>query len=230
MKIWNTTGGCKVIQILAGRSNVFLVTEGIHNILIDTSIGMTWKLLKIHLNKLNIKHIDYLILTHSHLDHVANAFRIKEKYQAKVIIHKNEAYYLVSGKNHIPGGTSAFTRGLIKAVGFLASLIKNKPCSYDILVESFLDLKEIAGINAFVLHTPGHSPGSVSVIIDNEIALVGDSMIGSWGVFPPFADDVQELLESWRKLLDTNCMLFIPSHGTENSRELVEKEYNKKIV
>jgi glyoxylase-like metal-dependent hydrolase (beta-lactamase superfamily II) len=58
---------------------------------------------------------------------------------------------------------------------------------------------------------------------------VGDAMFGVfwWSVFPPFADDVPIMIRSWGKLLNTGSKLFLPGHGTENSRELLEKQYNK---
>jgi flavorubredoxin len=37
MKTWQTKSGYKVIQVLAGRSNVFLLTNGEQNILVDTA-------------------------------------------------------------------------------------------------------------------------------------------------------------------------------------------------
>lgn len=46
-------------------------------------------------------------------------------------------------------------------------------------------------------------------------------------IFPPFADDIQGLLKSWKKLLETNCSVFLPGHGREIKRELVEKEIKK---
>ncbi|HEX2394833.1 MAG TPA: MBL fold metallo-hydrolase [Bacteroidales bacterium] len=224
MKIWNTRSGYDLIQVLAGRSNVFLLTDRQNNILIDTSIRLAWNKLDRRLKNLGIENIDYLILTHSHFDHAANAFSIREKYRAKVIIQANEAQFLTSGINHIPAGTGNFTRTLMNMAGYIAPLMRNKPCNYDILIESGYDLKP-AGFNAYVMYTPGHSPGSSSLIIDDEIALVGDCMIGSFKstVFPPFADDIHETFESWRKLLETKCTLFIPSHGKEIKRERVEK-------
>lgn len=37
------------------------------------------------------------------------------------------------------------------------------------------------------------------------------------------------MIKSWQKLLETNCTMFIPSHGTADSRELVQCGYNKRI-
>jgi len=69
----------------------------------------------------------------------------------------------------------------------------------------------------------------MSLIVDDEIAIVGDAMFGIFpnSIFPPFADNVPVMIKSWRKLLDTKCMLFLPAHGTKNSRRLVDGECNR---
>jgi len=51
-----------------------------------------------------------------------------------------------------------------------------------------------------------------------------------WSVYPPFANDPLELLESWGKLLHTMCKVFIPSHGSANQKSLVEKDFNRRIA
>jgi len=62
------------------------------------------------------------------------------------------------------------------------------------------------------------------------MAFVGDTMFGIFpgSVFPPFAEDPRQLINSWGQLLDTGCSLFLPSHGSANTRELVQKEYHKR--
>ena len=71
----------------------------------------------------------------------------------------------------------------------------------------------------------------MSVIIDNEIALVGDTMFGVFKgfVFLPYAEDVKKVIHSCGILFETGCTLFIPSHGSAKSRILVQKDYNKRI-
>ena len=231
MKKWETKNGYKIIQVLSGRSNVYLLTNGKTNILIDTSPKYKWNKLENNLNKLNINHIEYLILTHTHFDHAANAFTIRDKYHVEVIVHKNEAQYLTSGENTIPKGTNFLTKKLVNL--FAENYLKRvnyQPCQYDILVGDSFDLNEF-GFNAYIMHTPGHSEGSMSVILEDEIAIVGDAMFGifKWSVFPPYASDTNQMINSWGKLLDTNCSIFIPSHGWENKRSLVENNYNKRL-
>jgi glyoxylase-like metal-dependent hydrolase (beta-lactamase superfamily II) len=231
MKKWTTKHGYQIIQILSGRSNVFLLTNGKTKFLIDTSVSRLWQKLQKRLDKAGVSNIDYLILTHAHFDHAANANKIKATYRASVLVQKSEADYLAKGDHIIPQGTTLLTRPLVNLAGrrFLKR-VRYEPCQYDILVDNLLDLNDL-GINACIMHTPGHTSGSISVIVDDEIAIVGDTMFGVFGgsVFPPFAENVLQMIQSWGKLLQTNCKVFIPSHGTANSRSLVEKDYVKRV-
>lgn len=231
MKKWKTKNGYEIIQILSGRSNVFLLSDGKINILIDTSVSRLWPKLQEQLNKLGINTVDYLILTHAHFDHAANAKRIKEKFNSLVFIHKHEESYLSRGDNILPGGTTFLTVFIVNLLGKrLFHRFKYEPCSPDILVDAEYNLKEF-GFNAYLLHTPGHTRGSMSLIVDDEIAIVGDTMFGvfRWSVFPPYAEDKDTMIKSWGKLLATKCSMFLPSHGTENSELLVQKDYNKRV-
>lgn len=231
MKSWNTKSGYRIIRVLSGRSNVFLLTNGTKNILIDTGPKFMGNRLQRRLCRLNINQIDYLILTHSHFDHTGNVRTIKEKYKARVIIHKDEASCLASGEVIIPLGTNFVTRTLVNLFSKrFAHKLKCKSCPYDLLTDTKNNFKD-DGFNAYIMHTPGHSPGSVSVIVDDEIALVGDAMFGvfKWSVFPPYALDANVMIQSWGRLLETKCSVFLPSHGSANSRQLVQKDYNRRI-
>jgi hydroxyacylglutathione hydrolase len=230
-KSWTTRDGEKIYRVLGGRSNVFLLSNGMKNLLVDTGAQFMRNSLIEHLRQLKIHQIDYLVLTHSHFDHAANAAFVKDWYDAKVIIHKNESHYLESGENMVPAGTGPFSRLIVR---FIASRWMKKmdyePCMPDILVDEKLDLEQM-GFNAYLLHTPGHTPGSMSLVVNHEIAFVGDAMVGPFPnkVYPPFALDTNEVIKSWGKLLETGCRWFLPSHGSANSRELLEKEYRKRI-
>lgn len=229
MKSWTTSGGYKILKILSGRSNVFLLRNRQSVILIDTSAGFMWNALQRNLDRTGIDRIDLLILTHSHFDHAANANKIKEKYNAQVIIHDSEAGYLLSGTNILPAGTNPVIAFIVRVFARqFISFARYQPCKADLTVESYYDLSGY-GFNAFLMHTPGHTKGSLSLIIDNEIAIVGDTMFGvfPWTIFPPFASDPEQMVKSWEKLLDTKCKLFLPSHGSANKRSLVEKDLIK---
>jgi glyoxylase-like metal-dependent hydrolase (beta-lactamase superfamily II) len=230
MKVWKTKGGSSIIRVLSGRSNVFLFSDKGKNILIDTGTNSGWKKLNSRLVRLGITKLDFLILTHTHFDHAENAGKLRKDFGAKVIVNKEEVLYLETGNNSLPDGTNFFTHFLVKILApALSYKLRYEPCKADIIVEKELDLNA-NGINCYIIHTPGHSPGSQSIIIDNEIALVGDAMFGVFpgSVFPPFADNADIMINSWKRLLETGCSLFLPSHGTANNASLLKAEYLKK--
>jgi hydroxyacylglutathione hydrolase len=232
MRIHVTKSGYDVIQILEGRSNSFLLTNGKNNILVDTGPAFMRKILEKRLKTLKISHLDLLILTHTHFDHSANTARIREKYKPLVIVHKNEAPLLAAGKNIIPKGTNRVTRIIVNLLPKqIVSQLRYKPCQYDLTTDTVFDLHDF-GFNAKIMHTPGHTTGSMSVIIDDEIALVGDTMFGVFkgSAFPPFADDVKQMLISWGRLLETGCTLFLPSHGSALNRIVVQKDFEKRTA
>ena len=200
------------------------------NILVDTGPASHWKKLDGKLQELGIERLDALILTHAHYDHAGNAARLQEKYEAKVIAHIAEGPFLARGENYALGGTNALARLLVAVLGKrFARRARYEPCRPNLQVDPSFDLREF-GFNAHALHTPGHTAGSLSVIVDNEIALVGDAMFGIFpgSVFPPFAEDPGQLIASWGRLLATKCRLFLPAHGSANSRRLVQKDYEKR--
>ncbi|MEZ5104072.1 MAG: MBL fold metallo-hydrolase [Draconibacterium sp.] len=230
MKIWKTKNGFKVIKILSGRSNVFLVTNGKKNILVDTSPTRKWSKLDRNLKSFNVSKIDLLILTHTHYDHVENAFRVKKNYGVQVFVHQEEEYFIRTGKNKFPSGTNLFTRFLVRTLGaMLSNKFNFSPCQPDVIIDSVFSLKKY-GLNAYLLPTPGHSAGSISLIVDNEIAIVGDALFGVFknSVFPPFADDIKTLVKSWGKLLETDCSLYLPAHGSVKTKEEVQQEFNRR--
>jgi hydroxyacylglutathione hydrolase len=232
MKSWTTKKGTQIYQTSGGRSNTFLISYNNNNILIDTGTKVSW-------HKLSKKLDDYistndsltcLILTHVHFDHAGNSARIREKYNTKLIVHESEANFLASGINSATRGALPVTKFFYNLIGGekLLRKIKFKSSDYDITVQDKYDLKKF-GLDAYIIHTPGHSIGSVSIIIDNEIAVVGDTMFGVFkgSVFPPWALDSPLMINSWKKLLDTGCTIFLPGHGTGNSRKLLLDQYNK---
>ena len=220
-----TVSGTEIRLLVGGRSNVFMVSNTQIKILVDTGPAFSGKQLLNTLEKLEIKSIDYLLLTHTHFDHAANAYKLKDKFGLKIVVHETEAGYLLSGDSPLPAGTNAFTSWLVDNFGgWTNKRVRYPSCKADIIIKKDSEFS-FTGIDAKIIHTPGHSAGSMCVIIDNEIALAGDSLIGVFpgNCFPPFADDVTELMRSWEKLLSTDCSLFLPSHGNARTRRMLEQ-------
>ncbi len=227
MKTWVTKNGVQLIPLLYGRSNVFLIVSGNVNILVDTSISLFHKSLLRKLKHLKITKIDYLVLTHTHFDHAGNAQLIKEKFQSKIIVHQSERANIETGTNRIPVAKNRFLNHVIKSnSSIFTKEASYKPCDADITFDEEFRFSE-SDVKGYLLHTPGHSLGSISFILDDEIAVVGDAMFGFFkkSIFPPFVEDIPEMVKSWGKLLQTGATLFFSGHGKFKTKTQVEKDY-----
>lgn len=233
MKHWKTKNSQTITRILSGRCNCYLVSHEGKHLLIDTGRKNRWPHLIEHLNQLGVcsGSLVAIVLTHSHFDHAENVAKVKETFpQAAIIIHKNEGDYLKRGDNPIPQGTRLFSKLIITLLAhtFVLRRIRYRPANYDMLVDDTYDLQPL-GFPGYLLHTPGHSPGSLSVIVDNEVAIVGDTLFGVFpgSAYPPYAENPKIMIQSWKKLLATGCSLFLPGHGRERSNALLQAEYKK---
>lgn len=228
MRTWKTKKGNKIFQVLSGRSNSYLIITDRYNILFDTGKASAYKKLRRNISILNPKNksIDFLILTHTHFDHCQNAAQIKIENNCKIIMSKNENNYVEIGYTPVPQGTMLFSK-IIYTLGIRLGIkrFSYKPFIPDILVDDEFEFSKDE-LDLRIIETPGHSSGSISIIIDNEIAIVGDTLFGVYpnSIFPPFADNLAELKESWQKLLKTNCDTFLPGHGKEIKLKLLKKK------
>ena len=89
-----------------------------------------------------------------------------------------------------------------------------------------LDLREY-GIPGRAHHTPGHSPGSVSVLLDSGEAFVGDLAMNKFPLrrsagLPIFADDTVQVIDSWRLLLRNGATTVYPAHGKPFPATIIE--------
>ena len=117
---------------------------------------------------------------------------------------------------------------------FLNILIKKvsiKPCKVDIIIEEDdYSLSEF-GIKGKIVFTPGHSPGSISVVLNSGDAFVGDLAMNGLPLtlgpnLPIFAEDMSVLENSWRKLIDLGVKKIYPAHG----RPFLAKKMIKKLA
>lgn len=226
MFMWVTNTNTIIRLIRIGITNCYLVDKKDVTILIDTGQKSKSGKLKSSLYRfLGDRNLDYVILTHAHYDHAENALMLKKLYSPKILVHKNEAGFLENGFMKLPKGTNV-TANFISASGnkFASWIGKYDAITPDIKVTENYKLENTEGIE--IIHTPGHTLGSISIIVDNEIALVGDTLFGIFpnSVLPPFADDKIELYKSWNKLMETSCKIFLPAHGKAIKRKVFEKK------
>lgn len=225
-----TSGGITIHTVLSGRSNAYVIVCKQQAIVVDTGKKSTYKLLKKNIHDIlpATTALDFLVLTHTHFDHCQAARAIANDFACKIYASSQAITHVKNGYTPIPAGTNAFS-SMIATIG--QGIGKKKfgytPFTIDFPVDA--DHTSVINNEIQIIRTPGHSQDCISVIIENEIAIVGDAMFGIFpkSVFPPFADDKIQLVKSWKKLLDTHCRLFLPGHGKPISRERLLIQYEK---
>jgi glyoxylase-like metal-dependent hydrolase (beta-lactamase superfamily II) len=138
-----------------------------------------------------------------------------------------EAESLAKGYTKAPRGTNYLT----DFISFLGSkfpkILSYQAVKADITVKDSYTIPEAEEIQLFL--SPGHTDGSLSIIIDDSIILSGDNLFGMipGRVYPPFADDKKQLIHAWEKYLNTNANIFLPGHGKPIKKSLLEKQWKK---
>jgi len=154
--------------------------------------------------------VDKIFLTHGHFDHMMALERLREYTGAKLYIGKEDNELLLD----VDKSLMSFYGGV------------HTPCrSADVLLNDN-DTIDFCGHTIKVMHTPGHTKGSVCYLIGTDM-ISGDTLFrGSIGRYDFYGGDYQTILSSLERIkaLDTDYKIY-PGHGA-SSKLSYEKEYN----
>ncbi|PRX29332.1 glyoxylase-like metal-dependent hydrolase (beta-lactamase superfamily II) [Orenia metallireducens] len=220
-----------IIRVKMGKSNSYLIQGEEGLILVDAGIpNKVTNLVKV-LKKINkdILDINLIIATHVHYDHVGSLSKIKDKSGALVLVHSKEKDLLAAGSSGFPKGTIFFSKIISRLANkFLKESFE--AVTPDIIVEKEFDLSEF-GVKGKVIHTPGHTIGSISVIINEKHCICGDTLFNflPQSIYPPFANNEELLIESWKKISNYRCERYYPGHGGEFDQIKFEKGLHRAI-
>lgn len=186
-------------------TNAYLIWEEEtgHGVVVDPGTGPDQLVQAIAELKLTI---DAILLTHAHFDHIGGVEDVRKATGAPVYIHEQEADWLIDPQKN---GSARFGVDAVQ-VGKADVILSGKEKL------TFLD-REIA-----VLHTPGHSPGSVSYYWHEEQMIVSGDVLfqGSIGRTDLPEGDYETLMTSIDTLmaLPEQTIVF-PGHGPETTLE-----------
>ena len=171
--------------------------------------------------------VGLILLTHAHWDHMGSAKDMKLLTGAPLAVHEQEATWVEEANPPLPTGVGPWGRILMSLNRLLMPFFELKATSVDHRLVESTSLAGF-GIAGDVIPTPGHSPGSVSVVLESGEAFVGDLAMNRFPLrlspgLPIFADDLEEVLRSWRKLLAIGVTTVYPAHGEPFSAEVMRE-------
>lgn len=180
-------------------SNTYIVWENKEGIIIDAGVADEEIMKFIRDNNIKIK---YIILTHGHIDHVYYADSLREQAGAKVIIHKND--------------NRALTDPMLNGTMMFGNATSFKEA--DETVED-RDIITAGELKFEVIHTPGHSSGSICLKISDKL-FSGDTLFYlAYGRTDLGDGNQEEMDNSFRNKilkLDDSIEVF-PGHGGSTS-------------
>lgn len=196
-----------------GFVNVFLLRSRDSHILIDTGSARDWPDLERKLVEAGClpDKLKLVILTHGDFDHAGNCAALQKKYDTKIAMHKGDAEMVRTGalvKRKIKGiiGRLLLWIGGREVKGFTTF----RP---DILLEDGQVISS-NGLTVKIIHTPGHTRGSIAILTDNGRLFVGDTVSNRTRPSgPPLIEDEEGFHKSITVLKQSNAHMVYPGHG-----------------
>lgn len=216
-------------RIPVGICNCFLL-RGEQTILVDAGAQGGFSSFLKTMKQLDVdpKSINLILLTHGHWDHITCLSEVRNATGAKVAIHQKDQFMVESGEPPFPDGATPYGNFM----SWTAKKILH-PHLPKIKVDMVLDDNGISlseyGIPGRVVYTPGHSQGHSSILLDSGDAIVGDMAMNDWYLrltpgLPVLADDIKQVVQSWKKILPMGIKRVYPAHGMDFPVEVMQKE------
>jgi len=201
--------------------NVYLVVDGGQGALIDAGYADEGSL-QARLEYLRAMppsagsgqalELAYIVLTHHHIDHASGARRLREATGARICLHPRAERTLREWKESAPQD--------LPPAGSLEERVRAwrqeaAQATADRLVEDG-DTIAVGGVTIEVVHTPGHTLGSICLYLREERALfTGDTVLGlgTVAIAPPPHGDMGLYIQSLERLKGYDAALLLPGHG-----------------
>ena len=158
-------------------------------------------------------HLRLILITHAHFDHYGSAAALRQSCGAPIAAHAADAQALARGETPV-ASARGWGRAGLAALRLTQRFIRAVRTPPDELLEDGGSLGGL-GLEASVLHTPGHTLGSVCLIVERRLAFAGDLLTTTGGAHTQryFAVDWDLLPRSLARLQERRPALTYPGHG-----------------
>jgi glyoxylase-like metal-dependent hydrolase (beta-lactamase superfamily II) len=203
----------RIHYVAAGAANVYLleVAEGL--VMVDAGLSYAAGTIQNRIEQLG-GTLCLIFITHAHIDHYGAAAELRRITGAPIAIHSADAAAMAAGETQL--GNVRNWEWTERPLPMVERMIKVEPTAANILVEDGERLTE-CGLDATVIHTPGHTAGSSTLLVDEAYAFAGDliSTAGGLHVQTSYAQDWSQIAPSIDKLRALEPAYVFPGHGRE---------------
>ena len=194
-------------------ANVYLLL-GPTLTLVDTGMQGNAKVILNYIDGLSLVPLDLgrIVITHHHIDHAGSLAALGQRTEAPVVAHPADAPFIAGELPQPPPG-GALLRLFLRVA---SAISRYEPSPVDMHVNDGDHLEVLGG--ATVIHTPGHTPGSIALHLPTEGLLIcGDAITrrgNRLGPPPrPFTRDMEQAITSLRRLAELDFEVLCPGHG-----------------
>ncbi|MEN6318589.1 MAG: MBL fold metallo-hydrolase [Syntrophaceae bacterium] len=165
---------------------VFIIDFRGELVMIDSGAGGSSRILQKNIEDAGLypASITMLILTHNHIDHIGSAPYFRKQFGCKIVMHDLDADAVEEGDS---------TRTAASCYGTTFS-----PTAVDRRITGDHEILRFGGEELNCLHTPGHTPGSLSIYLDRS----GKRILFGQDIHGPFLDVFRSDLSQWKKSME----------------------------
>lgn len=208
--------------ILLRMSVAYLIECEQSLVLVDTGTRGEEKAIINKMVKIGRDDLKLIFITHAHLDHYGCAAALRRITGAKIGIHGEDSEAMALGETRLgkPRGFGHIMGAMLPLAG---PILRPEAAKSDIVFQDG-EVLGAYGIEASVLHTPGHTMGSSTLMLETGVAIVGDLLTNSGKprVQRFFAEEWSLIPKSLFRLMEKEPTLIFTGHGQEpiQNREL----------